>query len=103
AAALGLIKERGLCAHAADIGDFIKEEITKRNIPHITEVRAAGLLIGAETDVPSQPAVHALQMAGLLCLAAGPRVVRLLPSFSVTRETAFEAVNILENVFREMK
>ena len=103
AAALGLIKERGLCAHAADIGAFIKEEITKRNIPHITEVRAAGLLIGAETEIPSQPAVHALQMAGLLCLAAGPRVVRLLPSFSVTRETAFEAVNILENVFREMK
>ena len=95
-AALKYIKENNLCAHAAKVGAFIREEILRRNIPLVSDVRGAGLLIGVETDIPSQDIVKALQENGLLSLAAGPRVVRFLPSFAVTEETAREAIDIFE-------
>lgn len=95
-AALKYIKENDLCAHAAKVGAFIREEILRKNIPLVGEVRGAGLLIGIETEVPSLDAVKALQDNGLLSLAAGPRVVRFLPSFAVTKETAREAIDIFE-------
>ncbi len=93
-AALKYIKEHDLCAYAAETGAFIREELRQRNIPLVGEVRGAGLLIGVETEVPSQDVVKALQDNGLLSLAAGPRVVRFLPSFAVTKEIAREATGI---------
>ena len=56
-AALKYIKENDLCAHAAKVGAFIREEILRRNIPLVSDVRGAGLLIGVETDIPSQDIV----------------------------------------------
>ena len=101
-AALKYIKENGLCAHAAKTGAFIREEISRRSIPLVGDVRGAGLLIGVETEIPSQDIVKALQENGLLSLAAGPRVVRFLPSFAVTEEIAREAADIFEKTMNDL-
>lgn len=100
AAALKLIDDNHLCEHAADTGAYFRNEITSRNIPLVGEVRGAGLLIGVETKIPSQDIVKALQANGLLCLAAGPRVVRFLPSFAATKEIAHDAADIFENTMK---
>ena len=65
-------------------------------------VRGDGLLIGVESEIPSQDIVKALQDNRLLSLPAGPRVVRFLPSFAVTREAAAEGVEIFERTMREL-
>lgn len=101
-AALKYIKEKDLCAHAAKMGELIRSEISKRDIPGVAAVRGRGLLIGAETKGASQEIVRALQWRGLLSSAAGPRVVRFLPSFAVTEETALAAVDIFEKTMKEM-
>ena len=59
-------------------------------------------LIGVESEMPSQDIVKALQDNRLLSLPAGPRVVRFLPSFAVTREAAAEGVEIFERTMREL-
>lgn len=100
-AALKLIRERSLCERAAELGRFMRESIAERAIPRVTDVRGAGLLIGVETEVPSQEIVRQLQNNGLLALGAGPRVVRFLPSFAVTREAIAEAVEIFDKTMRE--
>ena len=102
AAALKLVKSENLCAHAEELGAFIRSEIESRNIPLVSAVRGDGLLIGVESEMPSQDIVKALQDNRLLSLPAGPRVVRFLPSFAVTREAAAEGVEIFERTMREL-
>ena len=65
-------------------------------------MRGDGLLIGVDSDIPSQEIVRALQDNRLLSLPAGPRVVRFLPSFAVTREAASEGVEIFDRTMREL-
>ena len=101
-AALKHIKEDDLCSHAAEMGEMLRAEIRGRNIEGVTAVRGMGLLIGIETKIPSQEIVKALQQNGLLALAAGPRVVRFLPSFAVTAEAVLAAAGIFEETMRDM-
>ncbi|MCF0248401.1 MAG: aspartate aminotransferase family protein [Synergistes sp.] len=100
-AALTLLKEMDLCAHAKRLGAFIADEISKRDLPLVSGTHGAGLMIGLDTEIPSQDAVRELQKNGLITLTAGPRVLRLLPSFAVTEETAVDAVNIIEETFKD--
>ena len=72
----------------------------KRRVP-LTVAGLAGLLIGVEISRPSQDVVRSLQERGLLCLAAGPRVVRFLPSYAATPEAVDEASAIFENTMKE--
>lgn len=57
-----------------------------------------GLSLGGE-DVA--PYVAALDKAGLLTVAAGPKVIRLLPPLTVSEQEIDEAVNLLKDVLKE--
>lgn len=59
-----------------------------------------GLSLGGE-DVASY--VSALDEAGLLTVAAGPKVIRLLPPLTVSEQEIDEAVNLLKDVLKEEK
>ncbi|GHV29314.1 aspartate aminotransferase family protein [Synergistales bacterium] len=99
-AALKLIKEKNYTAHAVKIGGELRSALSalKEEAPVIKEVRGIGLLNGVEVEVPSLDLVKSLQKGGLLCLAAGPRVVRFLPSFAASSEDVSEAVSIFGNL-----
>ena len=56
-----------------------------------------GLSLGGE-DVA--PYVAALDKAGLLTVAAGPKVIRLLPPLTVSEQEIDEAVNLLKDVVK---
>ena len=56
-----------------------------------------GLSLGGE-DVA--PYVAALDKAGLLTVAAGPKVIRLLPPLTVSEQEIDEAVNLLNDVLK---
>ena len=53
-----------------------------------------GLYCGGEDVTPFVPK---LDEAGLLTVSAGPKVIRLLPPLTVTKEEIDEAVAILKN------
>ena len=67
-------------------------------LPHVVEARGAGLLVGAELDVEAQPVVDAALDAGLVCLTAGPTVLRLAPPLVVTAAEIDAALAVLEEV-----
>ncbi|MDR3075802.1 MAG: aminotransferase class III-fold pyridoxal phosphate-dependent enzyme [Synergistaceae bacterium] len=92
--ALRLIRERNYTEHAARLGAELREGLSGVKNGAIKEVRGLGLLNGVELDVPSVDLVKRLQSGGLLSLAAGPRVVRFLPSFAATSEQVARAVEI---------
>jgi acetylornithine/N-succinyldiaminopimelate aminotransferase len=99
------------CAAAAAVCDAIDDELLSRvrkngerlraglaGLPHVVEVRGAGLLVGAELDTEAQPIVDAALDAGLVCLTSGARVLRLAPPLVVTAADVDRALAILTEV-----
>jgi len=79
-------------AHGARLRDGLAE------LPSVTEVRGAGLLLGAVLDRPAQPIVDAALDAGLVCLSAGPDVLRLAPPLVVGVDEIDLALELLTEV-----
>src|SRR3954471_18302580 len=67
-------------------------------LPHVTDVRGRGLLVGAELDVPAAPIVDAALDAGLVCLTSGANVLRLAPPLVVDETHVDQALAILLEV-----
>jgi acetylornithine/N-succinyldiaminopimelate aminotransferase len=62
------------------------------------EVRGKGLLIGLRCVAGNGEVVERLRQAGLLTVAAGDNVVRLLPPLIIEENHADEACGIIERV-----
>ena len=97
------------CAVVDTIDDSLLEHVRANGarllgglaeLPGVVEVRGSGLLVGAEFDRPAQPVVDAALDAGLVCLTAGPTVLRLAPPLVVDAEHIEQALAILEEVLR---
>ncbi|MGM9943803.1 MAG: acetylornithine transaminase [Lysinibacillus sp.] len=69
----------------------------KESLPHVN-VYGKGLMLGIGWGEDVAPYVTALDGAGLLTVAAGPQVIRLLPPLTVSNEEIDEAVAILKSV-----
>jgi acetylornithine/N-succinyldiaminopimelate aminotransferase len=67
-----------------------------------TEVRGEGLLMGLKCAIPVGEVVAAARDKGLLLVAAGDNVVRLLPPLIVTREDIAFAMDALEEAARQL-
>jgi acetylornithine/N-succinyldiaminopimelate aminotransferase len=67
-------------------------------IPAVREARGSGLLVGAVLDRPASQVVDAALDAGLVCLTAGPDVLRLAPPLVVGPEEVDRALEILTEV-----
>ena len=115
AVSLAVLKEidrAKLCDRSRDLGLFIQETVRAWNSSWITDVRGHGLLLGFEFDVakleatkdwqpgsvPSIVLVKKFMEAGLLTVAAGPKVVRWLPPLNVTQEEVTAALLIFKRV-----
>jgi acetylornithine/N-succinyldiaminopimelate aminotransferase len=100
------IDRKKLCAAALAHGENIKRAVEAWQSPHIVRARGVGLLLGFELDttrlpvpegvMPSIFVVKALMAAGLLTVAAGPKVVRWLPPLNVTEDEISQALDILK-------
>ncbi|MEK4484646.1 acetylornithine transaminase [Psychrobacillus sp. FSL H8-0484] len=58
----------------------------------------SGLLLGIVCPVEVAPYIEQAEQAGLLLVAAGPNVIRLLPPLTVTTEEIDQAVDILSTI-----
>ena len=67
-------------------------------LPGVAEARGAGLLVGAVLDRPAGEIVDAALDAGLVCLTAGPNVLRLAPPLVVGADEIDHALSILTEV-----
>lgn len=67
------------------------------------DIRGKGLLIGVDCGKDVASYVVKAEEEGLLLVAAGPQVLRLLPPLTVTYEEIDEAVEILKQILVEEK
>lgn len=112
-ATLGVILRDGLVAHSKKMGAMIAGEAMSWDLPVIDDVRAFGFMIGFELNtevieqredfkasgkVPSIWIVQKLMDAGLLTVAAGPKVVRWLAPMNTSEEEAHLGLTIMREV-----
>ncbi|MCL1883486.1 MAG: aspartate aminotransferase family protein [Defluviitaleaceae bacterium] len=91
--ALPLVKEKGA---------YIREKITKMNLPYVKEIRGAGLMLGIKLEGTAHTdAVKKLLDAGLVALVAGADILRFLPPLTISMEEIDAGLHIIEKVFKE--
>jgi acetylornithine aminotransferase len=63
----------------------------------VKDIRGIGLMIGIELDIPVEKILSELRKDGLIVLNAGEKVIRLLPSLTISKQELEKAITILEN------
>ena len=101
-ATVSTITEEDVPAHAADVGAYLREELTDELGDVAREIRGEGLMVGVEIKRGANSVLKELALNhGILALPAGRTVVRLLPPLTIEREHADEVVDALSAVLTE--
>ncbi len=66
-------------------GEYLMGRIEDGNLPHVTQCRGRGLMIGVDLDIPAAGVIAAGYERGLILINAGPDVLRLVPPLVITR------------------
>jgi acetylornithine/N-succinyldiaminopimelate aminotransferase len=102
-AVLDVLLENGFLAHVDKVarGFQAKLDALAKKYPKVfVDARGAGLLLGLKCVVPNGDMQTRLREAGLLAVAAGDNVIRLLPPLIVGPAELDAALEILERVAR---
>jgi acetylornithine aminotransferase len=94
---LRIMEEDQLLAHAAHVGEYLKEGLTRRlaGMSGVKEVRGQGLMLGIELDRPCGVLLHRCADAGLMISVTADTVVRLVPPLILTQAEADEIMGLL--------
>lgn len=94
---LRIMEEEGLLAHAAQVGQHLKDRLTARlqGLAGVKEIRGQGLMLGIELDRPCGALLQRCADAGLMVSVTADSVVRLVPPLILTQAEADEMVDLL--------
>ena len=97
--AVGMILEAGFLDQVNDAANYLGQQLMSLVAHHpdvFEELRGQGLLLGLKLKPPVGDFVNAARAQGLLTVAAGENVVRILPPLNVSEAEMREAVAMLE-------
>lgn len=83
-ATLDVLTEGSLVEGANRKGAWLADHVRVADLDVVREVRQVGLMIGIQLKVPVRPYLAALQDGGVMALAAGNTVLRLLPPLVIS-------------------
>ncbi|MFB4162775.1 acetylornithine transaminase [Alteribacillus sp. JSM 102045] len=97
-ATLQTIIEEDWSQKAAEKGEALINELKKKlsSLSVVKEIRGKGMMIGIELTEPAGEKILKLQEKGVLAIAAGPNVIRLLPPLTIEWDTLMQGVQALE-------
>jgi predicted acetylornithine/succinylornithine family transaminase len=99
-ATIEVLEREGLVARSAAIGARILETLRAAELPHVTDVRGRGCLIGIEMDAPALPWLEAMRQKSVLASVIAGRVIRLAPAFNIPWEVLDEGLATVIAVIR---
>jgi acetylornithine/N-succinyldiaminopimelate aminotransferase len=87
--------ERKVGENAASVGAYFADQL--RKLPHVTEVRGEGLLVGVVFDIPRAVDIkHGCLDRRLLVTAIGQNIIRMVPPLIATKEDCDKATEIIK-------
>jgi len=112
-ATIDIIEEEGLLAHAAQLGEYTVERMSRFKTVHpsIRRVEGKGLMVGIEfAGKHGEPIPHfrnqvvdECYLNGLLTLACGASTLRIAPPLVITQEEMSEGLDIIENAIAKLE
>ena len=93
---IDIMKEEKLVENSANIGAYLKGEISKISSPEITDVRGYGLIIGIEMKSKAPDFQKFCRDNGVLVNVCHGNVVRLIPPLIIGKEEADRFVGLLK-------
>jgi len=98
---LDRLLEDALPERACEEGRKWLARLRRIESPVIEEVRGLGLMVGIQLRDRVAPYLEALARSGVLALAAGPKVLRLLPSLTIDARDLETVAVVLEKILAE--
>jgi len=101
-AAIEMIEQEDLLAHARRLSDLFRERLTAiaEECNLVREVRVLGLMLGVELTVPGTPIMEACLQRKLLINCTQQTVLRLLPAMNLTEAQAHEGCDLLADALQ---
>jgi acetylornithine/N-succinyldiaminopimelate aminotransferase len=99
-AVLDVILADGFLEQMLDVAAYLHaglEKLVARHGGVFTDVRGTGLLLGLKCAVPNGDVQNEALKQGLLTVAAGENVLRLIPPLIITRDECDAAITLLDN------
>ena len=98
-ATLEIVTQPSFLQEVQKKGIYFKKKLAEqlKDVHIVQDVRGLGLMVGIVCSEPVANILPHIHEKGLLVLAAGPNVIRLLPPLIVTKQEIDEAVNILQD------
>jgi len=99
--ALKVIVDEKLCDRAAELGDYLMEQLQKIKSPHVDFYRGKGLWIGIVLKAEAGGArrfCEALMKKGVLAKETHWNIIRLAPPLVITKKEIDWALNRIEEV-----
>ena len=102
---LKIISNKNFLKKVDSIARYLWENLKKMqdNYSEIIEVRGAGLLLGIKTKQNNVIISNMLKKNRLLNVPAGDNVIRLAPPLIINKKHADEALNIINETFKNLK
>ena len=102
-ATVKVIQEQNLCQQAADMGNYLLQQLTERlgGLDDVIEVRGQGLMLGIEMKQPCTELVEKAAVKGLLINVTAQSVIRLLPPLNISKEEADQLVQTLSELLTQ--
>jgi acetylornithine/N-succinyldiaminopimelate aminotransferase len=97
-AVLDVVLDPGFLERVQHIANYARQQFQGLIAEHgrvFEEARGEGLMIGLKTKVPNAAFIDALRGHGMLAVAAGDNVVRLLPPLIIGEDEVREAMRLL--------
>jgi acetylornithine/LysW-gamma-L-lysine aminotransferase len=98
AATLRVVAHPDVNARVRNCGALIIDRLSDLPPATVRQVRGRGLMVGIELREPAGPRIVELQRRGILVLAAGRTVIRLLPPLVIDEPTLTTALDCLAEV-----
>ena len=105
-AVLDVMLEPGFLDHVQKMSNLLRQGlamIAERHAKVVEDVRGEGLMLGIKPKLPNTKFIATGISKGLVTIAAGDNVVRVLPPLIVEREQVREGIDILDEVCAELE
>lgn len=104
-ATLNTLTTNHILANVVQLSSILFKELEKmkKSIDQIEEVRGLGFLIGIQFSHDVAPIVKKLRDKNILCLIAGPKVLRILPPLNTTEVEINVFVTALKNILTDQE